>query len=243
MSTEYEYILYMFSQYYIDHQYRCSMWKKNKEENPFFPQLHTYRIWNVSTVSWKCVKCKRLLLKCTQPLHFCVVTAPGGAESRKATFSPEGRLHSLIDCGGGEAPVDSGRGGGRAQLEQMQQQQHRQPELVEGSLPVFVFPTELVFYADEQTSHKQVLTLYNPYEFALKFKGQLAEEHVRPVVCDGTGDAHVFVLVSAVHSAKQVHRDGRHRSRQAAVLCWHVSFLTSQKPCMRTRVCVCVCMF
>lgn len=64
--------------------------------------------------------------------------------------------------------------GGRAQLEPMQQQQHRQPELVEGSLPVFVFPTELVFYADDQTSHKQVLTLYNPYEFALKFKGQLA---------------------------------------------------------------------
>ncbi|XP_006632943.1 motile sperm domain-containing protein 1 [Lepisosteus oculatus] len=46
----------------------------------------------------------------------------------------------------------------------------RQPELVEGSLPVFVFPTELLFYADEQASHKQVLTLYNPYEFALKFK-------------------------------------------------------------------------
>lgn len=60
----------------------------------------------------------------------------------------------------------------RAQLEPMQQQHHRQPELVEGSLPVFVFPTELIFYADEQTSHKQVLTLYNPYEFALKFKGQ-----------------------------------------------------------------------
>ncbi|KAL0175809.1 hypothetical protein M9458_028139, partial [Cirrhinus mrigala] len=50
------------------------------------------------------------------------------------------------------------------------QQQSRQPDLVEGSLPVFVFPTELVFYADEQASHKQVLTLYNPYEFALKFK-------------------------------------------------------------------------
>ncbi len=58
-----------------------------------------------------------------------------------------------------------------AQLESMQQQS-RQPDLVEGSLPVFVFPTELVFYADEQASHKQVLTLYNPYEFALKFKGE-----------------------------------------------------------------------
>lgn len=52
------------------------------------------------------------------------------------------------------------------------QKQSRQPDLVEGSLPVFVFPTELVFYADEQASHKQVLTLYNPYEFALKFKGE-----------------------------------------------------------------------
>lgn len=59
-----------------------------------------------------------------------------------------------------------------APLEPMQQQS-RQPDLVEGSLPVFVFPTELFFYADEQASHKQVLTLYNPYEFALKFKGEL----------------------------------------------------------------------
>lgn len=83
----------------------------------------------------------------------------------------------MIVCGergGGAQEADRGRGRGRAQLEPMQQQ-HRQPELVEGSLPVFVFPTELVFYADDQTSHKQVLTLYNPYEFALKFKGQSTE--------------------------------------------------------------------
>ncbi|XP_056295202.1 motile sperm domain-containing protein 1 [Pseudoliparis swirei] len=68
----------------------------------------------------------------------------------------------------------------------MQQQQHRQPELVEGSLPVFVFPTELVFYADEQTSHKQVLTLYNPYEFALKFK-VLCTAPNKYIVVDATG--------------------------------------------------------
>ncbi|KAM9740634.1 motile sperm domain-containing protein 1 isoform 2-T2 [Menidia menidia] len=66
------------------------------------------------------------------------------------------------------------------------QQQHRQPELVEGSLPVFVFPTELVFYADEQTSHKQVLTLYNPYEFALKFK-VLCTAPNKYTVVDSTG--------------------------------------------------------
>lgn len=75
----------------------------------------------------------------------------------------------FVDKGVRGSEADGGRP--RAQLEPMQQQ-HRQPELVEGSLPVFVFPTELVFYADDQTSHKQVLTLYNPYEFALKFKGQ-----------------------------------------------------------------------
>ncbi|XP_063288101.1 motile sperm domain-containing protein 1 isoform X1 [Pelobates fuscus] len=50
------------------------------------------------------------------------------------------------------------------------QQQTRKPELLEGNLPVFVFPTELIFYADDQSTHKQVLTLYNPYEFALTFK-------------------------------------------------------------------------
>lgn len=42
--------------------------------------------------------------------------------------------------------------------------------LAEGKLPVFVFPTSLTFYSDDQSSHKQVLTLYNPYEFPLKFK-------------------------------------------------------------------------
>lgn len=44
------------------------------------------------------------------------------------------------------------------------------PALIDGKLPVFVFPSTLFFYTDDQTSHKQVLTLYNPYEFTLKFK-------------------------------------------------------------------------
>ncbi|KAM9377550.1 motile sperm domain-containing protein 1 isoform 4-T4 [Pholidichthys leucotaenia] len=66
------------------------------------------------------------------------------------------------------------------------QQQHRQPDLVEGNLPVFVFPTELIFYADERTSHKQVLTLYNPYEFALKFKVLCTAPNKYSVV-DATG--------------------------------------------------------
>lgn len=41
----------------------------------------------------------------------------------------------------------------------------------DGNLPVFVFPQSLTFYADEQSTHKQVLTVYNPYEFTLRFKG------------------------------------------------------------------------
>lgn len=123
--------------------------------------------------------------------------------------------------GGGAA------GGARAQLGPMQQQ-HRQPELVEGSLPVFVFPTELVFYADDQTSHKQVLTLYNPYEFALKFKGQSAAPRVRMEERLCSSSLLLIIIsspssFSAVHSPQQVHGGGRHRGRQAPLLRGHVS--------------------
>ena len=65
-------------------------------------------------------------------------------------------------------------------------QQKRQPELVEGNLPIFVFPTELIFYADDQSTHKQVLTLYNPCEFALKFK-VLCTTPNKYVVVDAAG--------------------------------------------------------
>ena len=44
-------------------------------------------------------------------------------------------------------------------------------EYSDGKLPVFVFPTTLNFFLDDQRSHKQVLTLYNPYEFTVEFKG------------------------------------------------------------------------
>lgn len=43
-------------------------------------------------------------------------------------------------------------------------------QLSEGKLPLFVFPSNLTFYSDDQSSHKQILTVYNPYEFPLKFK-------------------------------------------------------------------------
>uniref|UniRef100_A0A8C5LLH0 Motile sperm domain-containing protein 3 n=1 Tax=Leptobrachium leishanense TaxID=445787 RepID=A0A8C5LLH0_9ANUR len=38
------------------------------------------------------------------------------------------------------------------------------------SFPVFIFPPSLEFYADDQASHKQVLTLYNPFPYVLRYK-------------------------------------------------------------------------
>lgn len=40
------------------------------------------------------------------------------------------------------------------------------------AVPVFVFPPALDFYADEQSSHKQVLSLYNPFPRVLRYKGR-----------------------------------------------------------------------
>ena len=45
--------------------------------------------------------------------------------------------------------------------------------LDEGNLPVFVFPQSVAFYLDDHISHKQVLTLYNPYDFPFRFKGKI----------------------------------------------------------------------
>lgn len=44
---------------------------------------------------------------------------------------------------------------------------------VSGSMrPVFVFPGNLDFYLEDQTTHKRVLTLYNPYDSDIIFKGK-----------------------------------------------------------------------
>lgn len=56
----------------------------------------------------------------------------------------------------------------------------------DGNLPVFVFPQSLTFYADEQSTHKQVLTVYNPYEFTLRFK-VLCTAPSRYIVVDSDG--------------------------------------------------------
>jgi len=42
--------------------------------------------------------------------------------------------------------------------------------ILDGKVPVFVFPVQLDFYHDDQTTHKRVVTIYNPYEFDVTFK-------------------------------------------------------------------------
>lgn len=37
-------------------------------------------------------------------------------------------------------------------------------------LPVFAFPKSLEFYLEDRRSHKKLLTLYNPYDFVVRFK-------------------------------------------------------------------------
>ena len=37
--------------------------------------------------------------------------------------------------------------------------------------PVFVFPGALDFYLEDQTTHKRVLTIYNPFDVDIFFKG------------------------------------------------------------------------
>jgi len=41
---------------------------------------------------------------------------------------------------------------------------------IPGPRPVFVFPGSLDFYLDDQSTHKRVLTLYNPYDVDILFK-------------------------------------------------------------------------
>ncbi|KAG8535709.1 hypothetical protein GDO81_027915, partial [Engystomops pustulosus] len=54
------------------------------------------------------------------------------------------------------------------------------------TVPVFVFPPTLEFYAEDQSSHKQVLTLYNPFPRVLRYK-VLSTAPLRYTVIDAEG--------------------------------------------------------
>ncbi|XP_022095335.1 motile sperm domain-containing protein 1-like [Acanthaster planci] len=79
----------------------------------------------------------------------------------------------------------------------------RRPRLVDGKLPVFVFPTELVYYADDRSSHKQVLTVYNPYDFTLKFK-VLCTTRRKYAVVDSEGTVRPGCCVDVVIRHKEI---------------------------------------
>ena len=50
--------------------------------------------------------------------------------------------------------------------------------ILDGKVPVFVFPVQLDFYYEDQTTHKRLVTIYNPYEFDVTFKVKRLERRV-----------------------------------------------------------------
>ncbi|XP_062579610.1 motile sperm domain-containing protein 1-like [Saccostrea cucullata] len=83
------------------------------------------------------------------------------------------------------------------------------PQTSDGKLPVFVFPSSLNFYSDDQSSHKQVLTLYNPYEFPLKFKVLCTSPRKYTVVdSEGTIRPHCCVDIVVRHLDICINNEG-----------------------------------
>ncbi|KAF7393133.1 hypothetical protein HZH68_010088 [Vespula germanica] len=69
-------------------------------------------------------------------------------------------------------------------------------------LPVFVFPSSITFYLENQSTHKQVLTLYNPYDFPVKFKVLCTAPNKYKVVDpEGTIKAKCCVDIVVRHTA------------------------------------------
>ena len=58
-----------------------------------------------------------------------------------------------------------------------------------GKLPVFVYPEELNFVRNDCSTQKTILTVYNPYDFDIKYKGKRTLKsialHTRQVYATG----------------------------------------------------------
>ncbi len=65
-------------------------------------------------------------------------------------------------------------------------------------LPVFVFPEELLFSVEDESSHKQILTIYNPYEFNIQFQGTF----VCPINIISTTSVNAFSRVCSYYICK-----------------------------------------
>lgn len=44
--------------------------------------------------------------------------------------------------------------------------------MTECKVPVFVSPQTLTFSLDDKSSHRQIITLFNPYDFPVRFQGE-----------------------------------------------------------------------
>lgn len=78
----------------------------------------------------------------------------------------------------------------------------------EGSLPVFVSPSELTYYADDISSHKQVLTIYNPYGHSLKYKVLCtAPRKYQVIESEGFIKSHCCIDVVVRHKGPLVSND------------------------------------
>lgn len=43
---------------------------------------------------------------------------------------------------------------------------------LESKIPVFVFPNSVTFVLEDKSTHKQILSLYNPYDYPIKYRGE-----------------------------------------------------------------------
>ncbi|XP_030631880.1 motile sperm domain-containing protein 1-like [Chanos chanos] len=77
-------------------------------------------------------------------------------------------------------------------------------------LPVFVFPTELLFFSGQHSSHRRVLTLYNPYNFSVRFKMRCTSPSLY-TVADAEGSVKACSCVDIVirHKAVKPQHWGR----------------------------------
>lgn len=76
-------------------------------------------------------------------------------------------------------------------------------------LPVFVFPSSLNFFAEESSSHKQMVTVYNPYDFVVSFKVLCNAPHkyrivdpegsIKPHCCVDIVIRHISILPTCYH--------------------------------------------
>ncbi|XP_065332546.1 motile sperm domain-containing protein 1-like [Cloeon dipterum] len=73
---------------------------------------------------------------------------------------------------------------------------------LDGKIPIFVFPNTISFYLEDQRTHKQVLTLYNPYEFPIKFQ-VLCTAPKKYMVVDSSGSVAAKCCVDLVVRHKQ----------------------------------------